>query len=155
MGVDPPDVFHAGTGYRHDGVMHRKQRFMGQRELPVSEGLVQQVVRRGDRPDERIFYGKAAGIGAPVAHGRDGVGDLAAGYRLEVGPPAPRRRLTEGAVGSLNRYAHLGHAPVGICQVTENENAPSAIAGGASRVRSGRATARYRNRTQLEPRRRW
>jgi hypothetical protein len=113
VGVDPLDAFDARTWHRHDRVMHRQQRLVRQRQRAVAEGFVQQVVRRGDGTDQRVLDGEAAGIGASLAHGGDSVRHLAAGNRLKVGPSAPSRRFAERAVGALNRYAHLGHAPLG------------------------------------------
>ena len=156
MRVDPLDILHTRAGHRHDRVVNREQRFVGQLQLAVAEGLVQQVVRGGHRTDQGILDRQAASISSSIPNGCHGVGHFTAGYGFKLGPAPPRRGFAEGAISTLNRYAHLGHAPVGDTWVSAtNEKRPADAAGGASRVRSGRATARYRNRTQLEPRRRW
>jgi hypothetical protein len=127
VGKHSADAAQLGAREAHKGVMNRQHHLVGEPQIPVSEGFLEQVVGRGDRADERVLDWENPGLGRAVTNGRDDVLHFAAGNGLEVGPPPASGRLAEGARGSLDCYAHLADS-----SEEQDKKKPAVFLGGAS-----------------------
>jgi hypothetical protein len=128
-------------------VVHRVEDFVREMEPPVAERLMEKVVGRGDRSDQRVFDWKTSGVCSAVAHGGHDILHVPAGKRLEIRPAASSGSLAERSMGTLNSNTH-GSSGLG------NKKAPP-VTGGASMIRAESASALYRHRTGIAPRRYW
>ena len=148
MGEDSLDPLQLRAGHRHQRVVHRVENLVGEPQQAVAESLFEEVVGGRDRAYERVLDRQAPGLRPALPDGGHHVLRLAAGKRLQPGPPATRSRLAEGPVGALNRNTHA-YAPR-----MKNKKPRRGIRRGVGRSGRG-ARLRHRHRTAGAPRRRW
>jgi hypothetical protein len=83
-------------------VVDGEQDLVGEVELAAAERVVQQVVRRRDRAEQRVLDREAARVRATVPDRGDDVADLAARHDPGPRPAPPRRGLRERAMRALD-----------------------------------------------------
>jgi hypothetical protein len=67
-------------------MVNRQQNLPAQIELAVTESLLQQVIRRSDRADQRILDGQASGLRPAFPDCLDHISHFAAGDYFRIGP---------------------------------------------------------------------